>query len=247
MENLRLFAFLIVFLSLATRIYSQLYEEELYRSIEEIEPIDSGTESASIADVVVLLLNLGSINALPVTGQISINSTTIAPVVTITNATQTVLIAVPTTEKPGFLKELFDEVIEEVEDFFDFGGDSDEVKKAAPVVNPTTTIHTQTVVIKNGLVVNETHTVETVNENTPIVTVLSVNPTTVAPQVVSTSDIKPSSKSTNKSSTTIRKKSALLPSNLFQKMMDILNQPDRIIPQIEVPEDSNIVVERFHY
>lgn len=51
MESLRFCTFLVFFLSLATRIYSQVYEgENWYRSIEEIEPIDSGTESASIAD-----------------------------------------------------------------------------------------------------------------------------------------------------------------------------------------------------
>ena len=50
MKSLRFCAFLILFLSLGTTIYSQLYEEELYRSIEEIEPIATGTESASIAN-----------------------------------------------------------------------------------------------------------------------------------------------------------------------------------------------------
>ncbi|CAO1381552.1 unnamed protein product [Diamesa hyperborea] len=208
--------------------------------------------------VVVLFLNLGSINTLPVTGQNSINSTTVAPVVTITNATQIEIVKVPTTEEPGFLKEFFDDVIEEVEDFFDFNSDDDV--KAAPIVNSQTTVHRQTVIIQNGMVVNETHTVETVSKSAPIVTVLPVNATTLAPEVVSPvvlnnttvveSNPTPKSNYTvykSTSITVIRKKNPLLPSNLFQKMIDILNQHDRIIPQIEVPEDSNIVVEKFHY
>lgn len=154
------------------------------------------------------------------------------------------------TEKPGFLKELFDEVIDEVEDFFDFNGNSNEEVKSAPIVNSQTTIHTQTVIIKNGMVVNETHTVETVNDIAPIVTVLAVNATTIAPETVILDNISPKTNTTVSKSTSIiviRKKSSLLPSNLFQKMMDILNQPGRVIPQIEVPEDSNIVVDKFHY
>lgn len=160
------------------------------------------------------------------------------------------------------MRELFDDVIDEVEDFFDFNRDTNEEVKAAPVVNSQTTIHRQTVIIKNGMVVNETHTVETVSEIAPIITELSANVTTAAPEAVSPvilgntdvveSDNKPTPKSSytvykSNSITVIRKKTPLLPSNLFQKMIDILNQPDRIIPQIEVPEDSNIVVEKFHY
>ena len=158
-----------------------------------------------------------------------------------------------------------------------------------------TTIHRQTVIIQNGIVVNETHTVETVSKSAPIVTVLAVNATTLAvnattlaanattlaanatflaanattlavnvttiapevvtPVVLNNTNIvesKPNPKSNytvykSTSITVIRKKNPILPSNLFQKMIDILNQHDRIIPQIEVPEDSNIVVEKFHY
>ena len=155
--------------------------------------------------------------------------------------------------------EFFEEVIEEVEDFFNFNVKSEEEVKAAPIENSQTTIHRQTVIIENGMVVNKTHTIETVSENAPIVTVSPVDVTTaaVSPVILDNTDVvesdsKPTPKSTytvykSSSITVIRKKSPLLPSNLFQKMIDILNQPDRIIPQIEVPEDSNIVVEKFHY
>lgn len=174
---------------------------------------------------------------------------------------QGVIVVVPTTEKAGFLEAIMEEVIDEVEDFFDFNADSNDEVKTAPVVNSTTTIHTQTVVIKNGLVINETHTVETVNENAPIVTVLYVNATTAAPLAVSPvvlvntendeSDNKPTPAGAStvykSNSTTVIRKKSTLPASLFQKMIDILNQSNRVIPQIEVPENSNIVVEKFHY